>query len=225
MVTVHGAASDATAGTTVTNTAAVVPPDDRLDLDDTNNVATAATEVLPFADLAVDQDVKYRRRAVRRPDLVTSSASPTTGPGTAVGAAIVDPIPAAIDPASVQAPGCTVTAAVLTCPAGTLAPSASQQFAVTGTVLGSEVACASGTIVNTATATATVSADNVPANDVASVSTPCTVPVNVSVTKTAPATVTLGDRFSYRITVTNNGPYGAPNTAIDDQVAVRDRLT
>jgi uncharacterized repeat protein (TIGR01451 family) len=217
IVTVQGTASDAVADSVVDNTAEVIPPPDRLDLDGTNNSATAATTVLPFADLAVTKTTSTAAPVLFGATMSYLLGISNNGPGDADGVQLNDPVPAALDPTTVQAPGCTVAAAVLRCPVGALAAGESAEFTVTGQVLGSEQACVREGVVNTAGFTS-VSADNVPDNDTATVTTPCQVPVDLSVTKTAPATVMLGDRFSYHITVANSGPFAAPDVVVHDEV-------
>ncbi|MFC8450639.1 calcium-binding protein [Kitasatospora sp. NPDC057223] len=94
---------------------------------------------------------------------------------------------------------CTTTATTASCALGTLAPGAAATVTVTvGTT-------AAGTVSDTATVSAAQS-DPVPANNTATAATAVQPPagVDVSVTKSGPATVSLGDVPSYTVTVTNN---------------------
>jgi uncharacterized repeat protein (TIGR01451 family) len=216
-VTVTGTASAGTAGTTVTNTATIVPPPDRQDLDPTDATDSASTDVAPFADLAITKTLVAPSPPLIYGDTASYHIHVTnTGPGPASGVVVTDQIPAAIDPTSVTATGCTRAGTTLTCPVGDLAVGESADFTVTGTVSGSVSACTSGLVTQTASVDSETASRGVPDS---TVRTRCVVPVSLTMTKTGPATATVGDKITYTLTATNTGEFAAPGTVINDQVS------
>jgi uncharacterized repeat protein (TIGR01451 family) len=144
------------------------------------------------------------------------------GPGGARGVVVADALPPALDPASVVADGCTLEGTTLVCPVGPLAAGAGASFTISGTVGPDAAACSAGDVVQRARVTST-SGDPDPSNDVAEVTTPCVVPVALSVTKTGPGQVTGGEELRWEVVVTNDGPAAAPGTVVQD--AVPDAVT
>ena len=144
------------------------------------------------------------------------------GPGDARGVVVADALPAAIDPASVVAEGCTLEGTTLVCPVGPLAAGAGASFSITGTVGRDPATCSAGDVVQRARVTST-SGDPHPSNDAAEVATPCVVPVALSVAKAGPAQVAGGAELRWEVVVTNDGPAAAPGTVVQD--AVPDAVT
>jgi uncharacterized repeat protein (TIGR01451 family) len=133
------------------------------------------------------------------------------GPATAYTTTLTDALPAGVT--FVSAVGCTETGGVVTCALGDLS------IGVTATVEIAVTASAAGTLTNTAevlslapdptlsdnTASATTEVSPLPPTD-----------ADLSLTKTAPVTATVGDTFTYTLTVVNLGPATAYTTTLTD---------
>ncbi|MGZ5287960.1 MAG: SdrD B-like domain-containing protein [Actinomycetota bacterium] len=143
------------------------------------------------------------------------------GPGTAVGATVVDNLPAALSAASWT---CTATAGS-TCPATgsgnisasvNLLPGGSATFVLGATLSGA----ASGSIANTATITVPggVSDPN-PSNNSATDTDTILGQANLGITKTDGVTsVVTGDGVTYTIVASNAGPSAVTNAPVTDSV-------
>ncbi|MBB5868450.1 putative repeat protein (TIGR01451 family) [Allocatelliglobosispora scoriae] len=216
-LTITGTAADAAAGTTITNTAVVTAPADRTDLDPTNNTASTDTAVNQFMDLVVEKKLTSASPLVFGQDATYDITVTNNGPAAASGVVLTDTIPAAFDPATVTAPGCTVSGTTLTCALGNLPAGATRVVHLTATVGGDATACAERDVTQSASASGT-NADRTPDDASDTVTTPCEVPVSLAVTKTGAASVTAGGSLVYTVTVTNTGSFAAPATAITDTV-------
>ncbi|MFF2269800.1 hypothetical protein ACFVTZ_16170 [Cellulosimicrobium cellulans] len=217
VLTVTGTAPFVDAETVLTNTAEVVAPPDREDL--TDNASSVDVTVLPAADLAVTKELTSPAPLVLGEPVEYVVDVTNEGPGSARGVVVADALPPALDPASVVADGCTLEGTTLVCPVGPLEAGASASFTITGTVGPDAATCSAGDVVQRARVAST-SGDPDPSNDVAEVTTPCVVPVALSVTKTGPAQVTGGESLRWEVVVTNDGPAAAPGTIVQDAVPV-----
>ncbi len=200
--------------TDLVNTATVVVPPGVTDPNPSDNVATDTDSAAPVADLAV---TKTDGLSSALPgDVVTYTVTVSNaGPSNAVGATLVDAVPASLTGVS-----WTCTASNGSCaPSGSgslnepisVAVGGTVTFSVTGTVVGS----ATGVITNTATVTAPTGAnDPNPANNSATDTTTVNPKADLSITKTdGNVTDIAGTTLTYTIDVFNAGPSritGAP---------------
>ena len=183
-----------------------------------NDAATASTTVgSGSADLSV--------AIADAPDPVAPGANLTytitvanAGPAAATTAALTDTLPSGTSFVSLAAPaGWTCTTPAVGA-AGSV-DCANPSFAVGNavfTLVAAVDAGASGTLANTASASA-ATADPVAANDSASTSTTVSVgSADLSVEKTAAASVAAGANLAYAIEVANAGPANAANAVLTD---------
>ena len=209
-VTVRLAPNVAT-GTSHTNTVTVSSPTP--DPDTANNTASTTTVVGPAsADLALDKTGP----ATPAPGAVVAYQLTYTnnGPSDAAGASITDTLPAQLTFLASDPAGCTAAGQVVTCPVGAVTAGASATITVTAKL-------ASGTaggvtLTNDASISAST-ADPVPGNNSATATATTGAPsANLTLTKTAPATVTPGAPFDYVLTATNLGPSDAASVTLTD---------
>jgi uncharacterized repeat protein (TIGR01451 family)/fimbrial isopeptide formation D2 family protein len=195
----------AAAGTTVSNTSTTGSTTH--DPDTSNNDATATTDVAQDADLRLTKTASPA--AVLRNHTTTFTLTATNdGPSTAVNATISDPLPAGLQFVSADA-GCTEAAGTVTCDLGDLVngASAARQIVVSG--------IANGTWTNTATVSSDTR-DRDPSNDSASADVVVGPRSDLSITKSAPATVPAGGDITWTLAVTNHGPDDATGVTISD---------
>jgi uncharacterized repeat protein (TIGR01451 family) len=188
---------------TATATSAAADPDLA------NNSATSPTTVVARADVSI---VKTTAQASVVPGtaLTYTLTIANSGPSSAEGIIVLDPVPAGLTFASASAP----CAAGFPCVLGTLAPGAT--VAITATYHVPSGYAVPNPIVNVATVTSTTSeADTT--NNTSTVATPLAPPqADLAVVKSGPATAQRGGQVSYVLTVTNAGPSDAPNVTLND---------
>jgi len=213
---VTGTVPDEAAGTTITNTATVAAPADRTEAALADNSASSETAVAEFPDLATtaaltsDAPLEFGQPATWAIDVAN------IGDGPAPASSVAITLPAAVDPTTVTVPaGCTLDAGVLTCALGDLPSGGSGAVTVTGTIGGSAATCVDGPATLSATAS-TTRRELVVDNNTDTVSTPCTVAVDLSVTKSSNGTVEIGSDVVWTIVAANAASVPAPATAISD---------
>ncbi|MFD4957628.1 LPXTG cell wall anchor domain-containing protein [Microbacterium sp. NPDC058389] len=213
---VTGTVPDASAGSTIVNTANVAAPADRTETDLADNTSVSTTIVPAFPDLAVSTALSTPAPLMYGQSATWSVDVENIGAGDAPGSTVAIALPAILDPASVTAPpGCTLTGSTLTCVLGDLIAGAATQLTVTGDATADLAVCTDETATLTADA-ATTRRELVVANNSATVSTPCVVPVDLAIAKAANTGVTVGGTVVWTVTVSNAGPVAAPQTAISD---------
>ncbi|MER5495186.1 hypothetical protein [Streptomyces sp. NPDC002490] len=209
-VTIQVTGTVAPGATTVTNTAEVTGNED--DPDPDNNTSTTTTDVEALeADLAV---VKSGPASVAAGGQLTYTITVSNnGPDDSSGWKVTDSIPAGLANVTTSTPGCGVGAGVLTCTGGALANGDSVTIQVTGTV----AADATG-ITNTAEVTGN-EPDPDPDNNTSTTTTEVEAKqADLAVVKTGPASVSVGDRLTYTITVSNNGPDDSSGWKVIDSI-------
>jgi len=192
------------------------------DPDQGNNTGTETTDVTGLADLTL---TKSGPTAARAGDPISwTLALVNAGPSTAQNVQLTDPIPAAVVGASVSSThgSCAITAAVLACDIGALAPgdvARIQVFVAAAVDPGFE----GSSIVNTATAASPTAEPDpqpgIPDGRTASATTAITAAADLAVSKVpTTATVTSGQQASWTMTVINNGPSTARTVSLADTV-------
>ncbi|GBE23825.1 large cysteine-rich periplasmic protein OmcB, serovar C precursor [bacterium BMS3Bbin02] len=197
-----------TAGSTITNTAAVAASDE-IDTNTSND--TASTNVtVPAVNLIVAKSVSDV--SPNPDDTVTYTVQVTNGgPDTATGVALMDSLPTGVSLVSVSSTQGFYTAPVWTI--GSLLSGTTVTLSLVATV---DTGTEGLTIVNTASVSTVNETDTNPANDSASVSMSVAA-VDVSITKTADVpTANPGDTVTFTVTVTNGGPDGATGVEMID---------
>ncbi len=149
-----------------------------------------------------------------------------TGPGIATDVLLTDPIPAALSSASflpAESPGCHLndSATAVECGGSTLTliPGGRRTFQVAFTAPTSQDACTASPVVNQVSVEASETDPNTMNNSSEPVSTTVVcATADVSITKSAPSTVQLGNTLLFTVTVTNTGPNIATNVLIKDPI-------
>ncbi|NUS56962.1 MAG: DUF11 domain-containing protein, partial [Streptomycetaceae bacterium] len=118
VVTVTGTVPDAAAETTIHDTAEIVVPADRTDLDPGNNTASWDTLVHPFMDLVTAKELTSSTPLVFGKQAAYTVTVVNKGPAVARGVVVTDDLPAAF--ATASADGCALGGRTLTCPVGDL---------------------------------------------------------------------------------------------------------
>ncbi|RHA41606.1 lectin-like domain-containing protein [Cellulomonas rhizosphaerae] len=216
-ITVTGTATDALAGSSVSNTAEITA-DSRTELTPADNEDTWTTRVRALPDLAPTVAVAQDPLVLGGPVAWTVDVENLAADdGDAPDAAVSVTVPPVVDRSSLTPPaGCTPSPAGFLCSLGPLAAGGTTTLSFAGTLADDVDACTAGDSTFTAT-TSTSITDADPDNDVDSVDVPCTVPVDLAITKSASAaSVTVGDGLTYTLVVTNAGPTVAPATTVDD---------
>ena len=181
------------------------------DPDMTNNSATTDTPVVQSADVSV------QKTASPEPVAAGGAISWTlvvvnSGPSTATGVSVTDPLPAGTTFASASS-GCTGNATV-NCTVGTLAPGDSVTLVIGATTASSLTSGSS--IANTATVTSST-ADPDTTNNTATATSTITTSADVGVAKSAEsAQATAGGPLIYDMRVTNDGPSDAQGVSLTD---------
>ncbi|TDW15039.1 DUF7507 domain-containing protein [Kribbella kalugense] len=139
-----------------------------------------------------------------------------TGPSDAQGVSVVDDVPDAVTGVTASATGgatCTAAGGQVRCLAATLAAGDNFVVTVSGTVAASTKP---GELVNTATATAQTPTDPTRSDNTSTTTPSVDAQADLSVTKTAPATVVAGNELTYTLTVHNAGPSDAVGAVVSD---------
>jgi uncharacterized repeat protein (TIGR01451 family) len=183
----------------------------------TLNVAEATTYECNVTNSAV-ADVVLEKSASPSPvvpgeDVTYELTVTNNGPATAVGEMVTDELPEQVEFESAS-PGCSEVDGTVTCAAGDLAPGASATFMIRGRVDSSLDEC----LENTATATGSTLDPN-PADNSATICTPIEGRADLSITKSAPASVPAGGRVIYTLVVRNRGPSDDPDVTVTDPLA------
>ncbi|WP_308296690.1 DUF11 domain-containing protein [Streptomyces sp. ISL-44] len=210
VISVSGTAAP-TGVTSITNTVVVDGNEpDPVSGNDTDTVTTPVTAG-QSVDLAVD---KTGPDSAKVGDPITYTIKVTNkGPNPSTGWTLTDPIPAGLLNASTPTSGCSIAGGTLTCTGGPLAAGASINITLTGTVGPGFTG-----ISNTAVVEGN-QPDPVPGNNQDTVTTPVTArQADLAVDKSGPATAHPGDRVTYTIRVTNNGPGTATNWSLTDGI-------
>lgn len=204
---------------TVLNTAHVGA--NEVDVDPSNNNATAPTTVGPAVDLALAENgpaTGVVGGTGTYTDVVTNN-----GPSTATGVTLTVTLPAGVTLAGVTPSqgSCTLSGVTLTCALGTIPPGASVQVAFTVTYGPSTV----GQQLNFPATVSGNEPETNPNNNSANVVTtvtaaPAAAAPLLTLTKTAlSAQVTVGDALGYRIVVHNAGSASAADVIVTDSLS------
>ncbi|WBQ08244.1 DUF7933 domain-containing protein [Kribbella sp. CA-293567] len=139
-----------------------------------------------------------------------------TGPSDAQDVTVDDAVPPAVTGVTASATGgasCTVAGGRVRCSVGTLAAGESFVVTVGGTVAaGTEP----GELANTATAGSRTPEDPTESDNTSTSTTTVVAKADLSVTKSAPATVVAGNRLTYQLAIRNAGPSDAVAVLVDD---------
>ncbi|MFF0344315.1 hypothetical protein [Kribbella sp. NPDC004875] len=195
------------------NTATVASPTP--DPVDENNSATYTLTTAAQANITITKTAA--------PDPVIAGKAITyrltvrnTGPSDAQGVTAVDDVPDAVTGVSASATGgatCTTAGGQVRCRAATLAAGDSFVVTVTGTVAASTEP---GELGNTATADSETPTDPTTSDNTSTTTPSVRAEADLSVTKTAPATVVAGNQLTYTLAVHNTGPSDAVGAVITD---------
>ncbi|WP_328331596.1 hypothetical protein OHA70_11840 [Kribbella sp. NBC_00382] len=180
-----------------------------------NNTATYTLLTGAQANITLTKSVS--------PDPVVAGAAITytltvgnVGPSDAQSVSMDDDVPAAVTGVSASATGgatCKATDDRVTCELATLAAGDSFVVTVTGTVA---PATPPGALTNTASAGAKTPEDPTDSDNTATSTTTVQARADLSIAKSAPATVVAGNELSYTLTVRNSGPSDAVGAVVTD---------
>ena len=210
---------------TITGTVAASAAPGELD-----NSATATAQTPPDPTTS-DNTAQVPVTVVAQADLALAKTGPATaiagnrvgygltvtnnGPSNAVQTMIVDQLPDGLRFVSGTGPGgdCSQTAALVTCPAGTLTPGQSRGVTIVAEI---DADTDPGTLTNTARAMSSTP-DPADANNTATVDTTVGTQADLSITKVAaPDPLTAGSPGTYTLTIHNDGPSAARDVTISD---------
>ncbi len=196
------------AGTTLSNTVSVTSATPNPD--PANNSDTEPTLVVGpgMADLSIVKTDAPDPQAAGAPVSYTFAIT-NNGPATATSVTVTDTLPAGTALVA-SSPGCAVSAGVLTCAVGILAPGASTAVGVT-----LSTPPVPGVLTNVASVSAT-EPDPVPGNNTEPEDTTLVQRADVRIAKSGPASATPGSTVSYTLTVTNDGPSVADAVTVTD---------
>ena len=179
-----------------------------------NNTATTRTPVTSSAGLSIVKTV-FPEPAVPGAPVTFTLTVANAGPSTARTVTILDSLPDGLSGPTVAATSgtCTITGGTaILCQADTLDPGNPLVVTITATLTADFPA---GTLSNTATVAAATHDPDL--NDNAASITVPTAPADLTVTKTVDAPqVAPGSPLTWTVSVTNNGPSTARNTAVED---------
>ena len=206
-ITVQGSVGSATAPGTLTNTATV--SSDTPDPDSATNTVSTPVTVNASADVSLSKSASPST-IVAGTNVTYTLTATNTGPSQALGVSISDPLPANLTFVS-SANGCTAAAGTVTCPVGTL----TSGQVVTRSFIALAGPDLVGTVINTATVSATTPDPNV-TNNTASTSSATGQQADLTLTKTTSATPIAGGQITYTLRETNNGPSTAAAVVVTD---------
>jgi uncharacterized repeat protein (TIGR01451 family) len=195
------------------NTANVIS--DTNDPDTGNNISTVCVPPTPKADLAITK-LPSTTAPQAGGQVIYTLVVTNNGPSDATGVTVTDAVPSELTVSSLQPSQGTCDTSTSVCTLGSITNGASAQILVTATI----AASASGSITNTASVIGQQDDPDKSNNVATSTITPTPAPLprsDLSVNKTVNhKTVTVGQKLSYTVTVTNNGPDIAPAVALTD---------
>jgi uncharacterized repeat protein (TIGR01451 family)/fimbrial isopeptide formation D2 family protein len=172
-----------------------------------NDTATASFDATQQADMAITKQAAPAAINQGETSVFTLVVT-NNGPSTAAAVTVTDPLPAGLEYVSDDS-GCTETSGSIECLLGDFQPGQSQTIEVT--VRGVDV----GSWLNTATVESTTDDPN-PGNNSASDELLVSPTADLRITKSAPATATAHQQFTYSMLVENLGPSDATNVVISD---------
>ncbi|GEM_PF-702097 len=201
-------ATNATGGTTVSNTATGLSG--AADPNTANNDSTVMTTVNASADLAVTKTGPATANAGQN---VTYTLSVTNnGPSDAQNVMVNDTLPAGETFVSAST-GSGAGAAYSSGNLGALAAGASTTITIVAVVSPSEP---SNSILTDSAMVSSSTTDPNASNNTATFNTTVGASADLAITKTGPATANAGTNVTYTLSVTNNGPSNAQNVLVTD---------
>jgi uncharacterized repeat protein (TIGR01451 family) len=217
----------ATAGTTITATPSV--SSSTTDPYLPNNTASVTATVVAAGSGDVGISISSTPNPLSPAENYSYTAvAVNNGPAAAANVSVVIPVPAGANFRSLTPPAgwsCSTPAVGssgnITCTIASLAAGASATFTPQVQV---NTTTASGTTLNVTATISTTSTDSIAANNSASTSNLVTARTNadVAIVKTdSPDPIAVGQFFTYRLAVTNNGPATATNVTISDTLPVQ----
>ncbi len=206
-IVVHVPAA-AAVGTAFRNDAIVRSDTD--DPDTSNNSASASTTVEPYADLVLS---KTAPSTVKAGELLSYQITVTNnGPNDADSVTVTDTLPSDVNfDASQSDPNCNASGSTVICNQGTVSDGGQTSFAI---VAGVPSNLASGTVLTNNAVVGSDAHEDSPGNETDSASTTVETEADLTLTKSAPATVKAGDRLTYTLTVVNHGPSQATGVVL-----------
>src|SRR5262249_52550657 len=133
------------------------------------------------------------------------------GPSNATGVTVTDTLPAAVSFVSASS-GCVNSSGAVMCTVGNLANRATETRTIVVTAPST-----AGTITNTATVSGDQDDPNAANNPTsASTTVQAAAAADLSITKSAPSTVTPGHSLTYTLSVHNGGPSDAAGVVVSD---------
>ncbi|MEH3052403.1 MAG: isopeptide-forming domain-containing fimbrial protein [Patulibacter minatonensis] len=213
-VTVQGIVGAGAAGSVLSNTATVGAA--QLDPDPSNNTsAPADTVVRGVADLSLTKTVD--RGTANVGDTLTYTLQVhNAGPQPAIGTVLTDNLPAGVSRLGVTTPqGSCPAGTPIVCNLGTVAVGATVTVTITARV---DLAAAGATATNNASVTSTQD-DLTPGDRSASAQTVIAPAADLRLTKSADkGTADVGERITWTVAITNDGPSSATGVVIDDTI-------
>ncbi len=194
----------------ISNTA-TVDPGSATDRNVANNASTHTFTAIRKADLAVTK-TRTTTTPVQNQPVSYQVTVTNRGPNDATDVILTDHLPPDFTGVTVPDPACAVAGDVVTCGYGTLAPGASRTFTLTGTPTADTLGINKATV-------STSSTDPDPTNDRADApgfGTPAVA--DLSITKTGPATLNLGQTGTYTLTVANAAGGSTVPVLVSDQL-------
>jgi len=213
------------AGTTITNTATVAPINAGgvvdVDINSANNTGSEALTPARNIELVVTKDDNFTGTATATPggNIVYTIVVSNNGVSNAVNVNVLDTLPAGVTATAITSGGSQITdnnpdAGLL----GFVLPLVTAGGSVTVEVTASIAPTATGSITNTV-AVSGGGANDLPAGNTATVTTPLAPVVDVQVVKTGPATaVPGGASIAYNLAIQNSGPSVATNVNVTDDL-------